>query len=247
MIVVHGEHGIGIAQIFVLKQGVRREWANQIHPLSAHRGQNWLYDVDLFSPHVAAFTGVRIEPADIDPRLCNSKFLLQILMQDLQGARQAGRGNRIGDIAQWQVSCRQGHAQPFGSQHHDNLIAARRFGKKLGVATETNPGVIDDPLVHRACHQGSKLPIQRPLRRSRQGGQHVGAVGHLQLPRGGGFGQRNGGYSQGSWLLGASLGLGIIGEQLDIESELCCSLGQQLRVGNDHQLYRPAPGGESED
>jgi hypothetical protein len=49
----------------------------------------------------------------------------------LQGARQAGGGDGIGDIAQRQVRGGQGDSQPFGGQQHDDLVATGLFGKKL--------------------------------------------------------------------------------------------------------------------
>jgi hypothetical protein len=52
---------------------------------------------------------------------------------------------------------------------------------------------------------------------------------------------------QGGLLLGMGFGLGIIGEQLHLKVKLCRPLGQQLRVGHDHQLHRPALGGQTED
>ena len=73
------------------------------------------------------------------------------------------------------------------------------------------------------------------------------AVGDLQLPRDGRGGQRDGFDRQGALPLGTGLGLGIIGEQLHLKVELCGPSGQQLRVGDDHQLHRPALGGQAED
>ena len=116
-------------------------------------------------------------------------------------------GDGRGDLAQRQVGGGQCYAQTFGGQHHHHLIAARLFGEEFGVAAEGDAGLVDHPLVDRSGHQGCELATQGAGGSPLKGRQHIAAVGHIQLARGGGLGKGDGFQRQGAGRLGAGLGM----------------------------------------
>ena len=58
------------------------------------------------------------------------------------------------------MSCRECNPQAFGSQHHDNLLDACLFRKKLGMTTEWHTGFIDDTFMYWTRYQCDKLSAQ---------------------------------------------------------------------------------------
>ena len=109
------------------------------------------------------------------------------------------------------------------------------------MAAEGDARLIDDPLVHRACHHGGEFAAQVAVAGALQGGQHIGAIALVELARHHGGAERDGTHRQGSRPLTPHGGGGIIGFQLDGQPQQGGALAQQRRVGDHHQLVRPVP------
>ena len=97
---VHRQHGVGVIEIFRLKQGIGRQRPVKFHPLRPQLVEHRNNSVYLFRTHMTAFARVRIQSADQNARFGNTKFGPQIVMQNSNHFVQKRRGDSICDIAQ---------------------------------------------------------------------------------------------------------------------------------------------------
>ncbi len=95
---VHGQHDIGIFQVFRLENGISRQRPGKMNTFSAQFVQCRGNGFDFFATNVAVFTGMRIKTTHIDMRLGDIKFKLQIGMNDMNNFVQALAGNCPGNI-----------------------------------------------------------------------------------------------------------------------------------------------------
>ncbi len=74
LVVVHGDHHVVFASKGIVKQGIGADRTDGFDPQSAGCLNCWADGGQFFSPNLAAFAGVRVEPADPDPGSRESKI-----------------------------------------------------------------------------------------------------------------------------------------------------------------------------
>lgn len=94
-------------------------------------------------------------------------------------------------------------------------------------------------LVHRPGHHGGKFAAHVAVAGALQGGQHVGAIALVQLARYHGGAEGNRTDAEGARPLRLCRLTGIIGQQLDGQTQQGGPFAQQRRIGDHHQLVRP--------
>ena len=188
---------------------------------------------------MTAFAGVRIEPANQNPRLGYAEFIDQVRMQNPANPDQSLLGNGIRHRAQRQVRGHQRHPQAVGGEHHHHLFGVGQIGQKLGVAGEGNACLIDHALVHRGGDHGGKVAVDAALGGALQGFEHIGGIGGVELAGGYWCLQRGVPDIQaaGCSRLGGP-GVRADRQQLNIKLELAGAGGQQFKAGDGDQGLR---------
>src|SRR5450830_1603704 len=93
LVMVHGQHAIGIGQVFLLEQGIGRIRSARIDAARLGCGYRWGNYVDFFAPQITTFARMRVEAGDQDARCGNAELLLQISVDDVQRHSQAVQGD----------------------------------------------------------------------------------------------------------------------------------------------------------
>jgi hypothetical protein len=138
---------------------------------------------------------MRIEPGDQDARLGDAVFAAQVGMQDAQGALQ-----HVGVMAagtslsgRWVVaSATRSGPRSVSPASIMTTSGVPVFSARYSVwPVKWDTGLVDDALVHRRRRHRGKLAGLAAGQRAVEQGQHVGAVGRIELTGPGGGGQRN--------------------------------------------------------
>ena len=183
LIVIHREHCVVACEHLWHEYRVGRQ-----RPVGADAGGAQALDrrgddARLLLAEVTAFAGVRIQPADRDPRVAHGEPPRELtgedrahLVQRVDGERAAHRGER-------QMGGCERHAQLACGQHHHGACAVGALREVLGMAAERDAGVVDHALVHRRRDDGVELPGQCGLDGAVEECQYVRRVGRLEPPR----------------------------------------------------------------
>ncbi|MNG93845.1 hypothetical protein D3C79_528280 [compost metagenome] len=196
---------------------------------------------------MAAFSGVRVEPADQDAWVGDAELVAHVGVQDARHALDALGGDGIGNIAQGQVRGHQGHTQAMGRQHHHHLSGVGQFGEELGMARKGDAALVDHALVHRGGDHPGEMPVEAALARTCEGLQDESGIGFVQLARHYGGGQ--GGIPD----IQTAGRRGLVGpvrrryrQQVDGQPQLCGPLGEQVTAGDGDKRMRLGVGGEQQ-
>ncbi|MNN40616.1 hypothetical protein D3C81_1546970 [compost metagenome] len=80
-------------QILGLEQGVCRQWADQSDTFSTQLVERRDDGIYLFTSHMAAFPGMRVQATDVDLRLGEAKFGFQVVVENADDFMQALPGD----------------------------------------------------------------------------------------------------------------------------------------------------------
>ena len=180
---VHREHGVGIIQVFRLEKGIRRQRPAEVHPLRPHFVEHRNNGVDLFGPHVPAFSGVRIQAADQHVRLRDPKFCLQIVMQNPDDLAQEFRGDRVRNGFDRQMGGHQRNAHLLRRQHHHHFRAVRALFEEFRMPGKGYTRFVDDAFVDGAGDQSGKFALQATVAGARKGFNDIVTVFRAELAR----------------------------------------------------------------
>ena len=103
LVVVHRQHGVEAGQLGGQEGGIGRQRPDQVHALRAQALQQRDDQIQFFAAQVAIFAGVRVQAEHGDARRRQAELTAQCGVHRAQRVLQAGRGDRIGHLAQRQV------------------------------------------------------------------------------------------------------------------------------------------------
>jgi len=92
---------------------------------------------------MASFSGMGIKPQYRYAGLSDAKLMFEIVVQNMQRFNQAGFGDCLGNLCQWQVGGGQGNPQITGGQQHYYPRCIAAFSEILGVTAESDTGIVD--------------------------------------------------------------------------------------------------------
>ena len=108
---------------------------------------------DLLAAEMAAFAGVRIEPADGDARLRDAELIAERAIDDRRASRRTRLvGQRSGNVGEREMRRDERDAQRrigiATHEHHDDARRVRARSEELGMAGERNARILDRALLH---------------------------------------------------------------------------------------------------
>ncbi len=165
-----------------------------MHALGAQAFEHRFDDVDLLTPHVSAFSGMRIEPRHQDARLGNAKVSHESGMNNTQGFFHRLRRDRRRHLRQRQVRGDERHTQAATDQHHHHTWRRCVLCEVFGMATEGHrigrtQAFANHALVHRRRHHGGKLTAFAARYRPIQQIEHIATIRRIEHTRLRGLGQ----------------------------------------------------------
>nr|GEU28139.1 2-octaprenyl-6-methoxyphenol hydroxylase, putative [Tanacetum cinerariifolium] len=193
LVVVHGQHAVGVHQVLGLEQGVGRIRTGNIDAARARRVQRRRDGVDFLAAQVAALARMRVQAAHQDARRCQAELGLEVAVDDVDDAPQPVLAQGGRHVFQRQMGGGQRHPQrpPFridvgrqrAGQHHDDLVGTGALGKILGVAGKRHAGIVDGAFLQRRRDHGLEPAGLHAFDGGVQRGQHGAAVFRIELAR----------------------------------------------------------------
>ena len=189
LVVVHGQHAIGVGQVFVLEQGVGRVRSARIDAARLRRGDCRGDHIDFFASQVTALARMRIQAGHQDARRGDAEFPLQVRLNDIEGDGQAVQGDGSGHVLQGQMRGGQRHAQGrfamarFAGQHHHHLRCVGFFCQVFRMAGKGHAGVVDRALLQGRRDHGAKPAGGDTFHGRVQGRQHGAPVFLVEYAR----------------------------------------------------------------
>jgi hypothetical protein len=194
---------------------------------------------------VPALAGVRVQPADQDPRAREAEALREPARQYLEHRQQPVDRQRVRHGAQRQVRRRERHAQLPGDQQHHRQRCARQLGEELRVARERHARVVDHALLHRCGDHRGELAAPAAFGGVAQHLEHVRRVGGIEAAGDDGRRERGRQHLQTAPPVRTELARGGA-LQFQRQPEVPGARGEQVRVGRHREPAGPVPRGERE-
>jgi hypothetical protein len=245
LVVVHREHDIVVRQMARHEHRIRGQRAVHEHPRAARALDRGRDDVGVFAAEMAAFPGVRVEPARGDARARDAPEPAHVVVEDAErGVEQIGR-DRIADGAQRQVGRRERDAQGAGGEQHDGMRRAGALREIFGVAGERHAGIVDHALLHGRGDDGGELAAHGARDRAVEQREHVRRIRRIERACDAGRCQGDVEHAQpvGS---GGFRVIGGVGNQLDPQTEHARALDQQCTRADDDERAGKRRQSESE-
>src|SRR6266850_6090971 len=168
LVVIHGEHRIGLPQALGDEQRVGRNGSLRVDAGAHGRGNRRRDHLHVLTSEMARFAAVRIEPGDENARPRDAEATPEIRIKDAQRADEPSGGDGARHVREGEVRGGERDAQTAADQHHTTRAAPERSARYSVWPVKAMPASLSTLFCTGAVTMAAYSPSMQPrIARSR--------------------------------------------------------------------------------